>query len=111
MTQADGTKRRRGGRQKGVQNAFTSDIKWATLEAFRQMGGIPWLVKQGKKHPKEFMRLLARLLPRPLELQGTDERPLRIIVVSGVPKDATMTTPTRGYLLGDPTANGGAARS
>ena len=52
-----------GGRVKGTPNKSTTAVKTAILAAFKQLGGIEYLVEVGKSDPKAFMTLLAKILP------------------------------------------------
>lgn len=71
------------GKPKGAVDKFTS-LKQAFLEAFEELGGKNLLVEvANKKGGKEFfLTLIARMLPKQLELSGTDGLPLTITVVS-----------------------------
>ena len=60
------------GRKKGSKNKFTS-LKQAFLNAFVEMGGERKLMEWGKENPTEFYRLLAKLLPRQIQLGVTLE--------------------------------------
>ncbi len=50
----------RKGRPNKVSGAFRDDI-WA---AYKELGGVAYLVRQGRENPHLFMALIARLLPR-----------------------------------------------
>lgn len=68
----------RSGRQKGVQNKFTRDIKEAMLNAFNKVGGEEYLVKAAGKDRRSFMAMLSKLLPT--QLTGKDGAPLEVLV-------------------------------
>jgi hypothetical protein len=51
------------GRAKGTPNALTASIKDAIEKAFTKLGGEDYLVYVGKKDPRTFCALLAKLLP------------------------------------------------
>jgi hypothetical protein len=65
---------RRGGRQKGVQNKLTRDIKEAILRAFEDVGGSSYLATQATENPQAFMALLAKVLPT--QIVGDKSNPL-----------------------------------
>lgn len=52
-----------GGRPRGSRNAIPMTIRDGIEEAYRQLGGIAWLVQLGQNDPKAFAALLAKLLP------------------------------------------------
>lgn len=52
------------GRKAGIPNRLTMDIKQAIMEAFEKLGGADYLVKVGKKDPKIFFTLLAKIVPQ-----------------------------------------------
>ena len=62
-----------GGRKRGTQNRFTR-FKDALLEAFNseEVGGADGLIEWAKKPENrgEFYRLMAKLLPREIEVKG-----------------------------------------
>jgi hypothetical protein len=51
------------GRPRGALNKYT-ELKQTILDAFGELGGTRWLVKQARKNPAVFIHLLGRLLPR-----------------------------------------------
>ena len=65
-----------GGRQKGTQNKFTRTVKEAVLETFNKLQGDKRhnLFSWGKKHPTEFYKIAAKLIPT--EITGGDGKPL-----------------------------------
>jgi hypothetical protein len=93
----------RRGRKKGTPNRFTAFGKALLEDTLWRLGGAVWLEQAARENPAAFMSLLGKLLPKQLELQPEGAAPLRIVVVTGVPKGAEMLTPTRGTLMGDPT--------
>lgn len=52
-----------GGRQKGVQNKFTSSVKDAFASAFETLGGASALAIWGKDNPTDFYKLASKLIP------------------------------------------------
>ncbi len=63
------------GRPKGTPNKFT-EIKKNILEVFNKLGGTDGMVKWARRNPTAFYRLVASLLPKSIELSGTDGKPL-----------------------------------
>lgn len=61
---------RRGGRQKGVPNKLTADIKETIIEAFGKLGGVAYLEKVGRENPQVFCALLGKVLPSQLQHSG-----------------------------------------
>jgi hypothetical protein len=56
------------GRPKGSENKITKDLKAAILEAFDQVGGAQYLATQAVENPSAFLSLLARILPKDMNL-------------------------------------------
>lgn len=54
---------RRGGRQKGVPNKITTDIRTAIQEAFDQAGGVDYLLTVARADPKTFCALIGKVIP------------------------------------------------
>jgi hypothetical protein len=92
-----------GGRRQGVPNKVSGEVKSMVLEALRLKGGIEYLQRQADENPTAFMALLGKLLPKQVDLQPEGSAPVRIVVVTGVPRGTQMISETRGSLLGDPT--------
>jgi hypothetical protein len=63
-----------GGRKKGTQNKVSLSLKQAVLETFEQLGGVRHMATWAKRHPSEFYRITARLVPSgdPVRLDGMD---------------------------------------
>lgn len=57
------------GRQPGVQNRFTRDVKEMILRATNKAGGEEYLYQQSQDNPAAFLTLLGKVLP----LQVTGE--------------------------------------
>ena len=66
---------RRGGRKKGTPNKFSGSVKQAVLDTFEALGGVKHMTSWARKHPAEFYRIAARLLPR--EVTGEEGAPIR----------------------------------
>ena len=69
---------RRGGRQKGVPNKVTSELKDMVLQALEKAGGVEYLAKQAKQCPAAFMTLLGRVLP--LQVSGVNGSPIQVTI-------------------------------
>ena len=69
------------GRPKGSANRFTK-LRDEMLEAFEQLGGVDGLVKWAKSDPDRqgmFYTMIARMLPKPVEVSGESELVIRIV--------------------------------
>lgn len=73
------------GRRAGTPNKLTTSAKAALHEAFVELGGVPALVRWGKKAPTEFYKIWARLVP--LEVTGEGGQPLFQTIVYTPAKD------------------------
>lgn len=73
---------RRGGRQKGVPNKITADLRAAILGAFKAVGGKAYLAGIAKSQPAVFCQLLGKILP--MEHTGPNGGPIEVI--TGVPQ-------------------------
>lgn len=56
-------KRAGPGRPKGRKNKFT-DLKTTFLEALQELGGREYIINFGKKNPRDFLKIIAIMLPR-----------------------------------------------
>jgi hypothetical protein len=66
------------GRPKGSVNKVPAAVKEMVIEALGQLGGVAYLVKQGRKNnAAPFLALVAKVLP--LQIQGDKDNPLRTI--------------------------------
>jgi len=52
-----------------MTNRIKSEIKAGILEAFKQVGGVEYLVQLGKVDPPTFCRLLAQVLPTEIKAE------------------------------------------
>ncbi len=59
-----------GGRQAGVPNLVTKELKDMILEALSNVGGTTYLQTQARDNPGQFMTLLGKVLP--LQVTGKD---------------------------------------
>lgn len=66
------------GRTPGIQNKIPTSVKEATFEAFKELGGVDYLIKIAKERPQLFMPLLAKIVP--IEIQGDKDKPIQISV-------------------------------
>jgi len=55
--------RKTGGRQKGIPNKITTDVRQAILQAFHKAGGVAYLTKVANEDPKVFCALLGKVVP------------------------------------------------
>jgi hypothetical protein len=62
--------RKTGGRRKGTQNKLTIEVKSAIEGAFSAVGGQRYLERVARKHPTVFCALLARLIPKDLQVSA-----------------------------------------
>ena len=60
------------GRPRGSVNKMTAGAKQAIEAAFGGIGGVTALTKWARRHPGDFFRLYARLIPNRQELTGKD---------------------------------------
>lgn len=74
------------GRKAGVPNKTTATIKEAIEQAFDELGGAEYLKQIAKIDPKAFCALLGKVLPKDVSISGGAGEPVKIIVVTGVPK-------------------------
>lgn len=57
-----------GGRTKGRPNHVTTEAREKILRALDDLGGVAYLVQQGRENPQAFMSLLGRTLPRDMNV-------------------------------------------
>lgn len=67
------------GRQKGVPNKMTREVKEMILEALQQAGGVDYLVARAKTNPNAFLTLVGKVLP--LQVTGDPDEPLVVKIV------------------------------
>jgi hypothetical protein len=68
------------GRPKGSLNKTTAALREALKQSFEEVGGVDYLVKLARTDPKTYCRLLAKLIPDALKLEGRgDDMPLVVI--------------------------------
>ena len=59
-------------RPKGSQNKLTKAFKSALVDVFDATGGITAMTRWAKKHPTEFYKIMARLIPHEVVGPGAD---------------------------------------
>lgn len=64
-----------GGRQKGVPNKVTADVKAMVLDALDQAGGVAYLLTQAQSNPNAFLTLVGKVLP--MTVAGDPSNPLK----------------------------------
>lgn len=64
------------GRQKGVQNKMTAEVKQMILDALEQAGGVQYLAEKAESHPQAFMTLVGKVLP--LQVTGENGGPVEL---------------------------------
>ncbi len=77
--------RKTGGRRKGTPNRLTVDIKAAIEGALNAVGGQRYLEGIARKHPQVFCALLAKLIPKDLNVTDPlvkDEKPVDPLVLA-----------------------------
>lgn len=82
-----------GGRQRGTPNRVTADLKGAILGALHNAGGQAYLERVAQEQPQVFCALLGKVLPT--TLTSDPEAPLRIAIMSGVPRVEDQTEPEK----------------
>lgn len=93
---ARGGKREGSGRKKGVPNKLTGDVKAMILEALENKGGVSYLEKQADANPVAFLTLVGKVLP--MTVQGDPDKPLSIVIASGVPRmNVEADEPVNGH--------------
>lgn len=59
-----------GGRQKGVQNKTTKELKEMILQALDESGGVDYLKQRALENPAAFLTLLGKVLPMQVTGEG-----------------------------------------
>jgi hypothetical protein len=76
--------RKTGGRQPGSTNKVSGDLKHMILGALAGAGGEAYLQRQADENPGAFLTLIGKVLP--MQVTGGEGGPVRIEVVTGVPR-------------------------
>jgi len=53
-----------GGRQKGVSNKITHDVREMLLSALDAVGGQHYFIQQAHQNPKAFLALVSKIIPQ-----------------------------------------------
>ena len=75
------------GRPVGAANQLTVDVKAAIEKAFSDLGGAEYLKKIAIMDAKAFCALLGKVLPKDVQISGSDGGPIKIFIVTGVPEE------------------------
>ena len=70
------------GRPKGVANKMTTELKDMIKQALDESGGVDYLKNCALENPTAFLSLLGKIIPKDLNVSGTDGEPL-IITIRG----------------------------
>lgn len=70
-----------GGIKKGTPRKETQLLTEMIDGALSELGGMTWLVQQGKENPVAFMSLIGKRLPRDLTIGGNINQPLVVEIV------------------------------
>lgn len=89
---------RNPGRPKGCKGKF-ANVKQMVLSVLQdRLDGDEWLYWFSQQHPKEFIKLIDKLLPESLEVAGPDGQPISVDVraqlldkLSKIKKDDNVT--------------------
>lgn len=65
-----------GGRQKGVVNKLTREVKDMILDALSDVGGVEYLKQRALDNPVAFLTLVGKVLP--LQVTGPNNGPLQV---------------------------------
>ena len=72
-----------GGREAGVPNKATADIKDMIRNALSEVGGVDYLKTQAKQNPTAFLGLIKSIVPRDVNVGGQTDNEL-IIKIKGL---------------------------
>ena len=79
------------GRPRGSQNKVTRAAKEAFVMAFESLGGVESLTAWARRHPGDFYRLYARLIPTDTHVTGEARAPVTIVVRGVKPENKEGT--------------------
>ena len=68
-----------GGRQSGVPNKFTASFREAVLFVYHGLGGHDAFLEWARKHPTEYYRIAARLIPA--EMKSDEDRTVKVVIL------------------------------
>ena len=57
------------GRPRGTRNKVSESIRAQFAEALERLGGVDYLVEVGRKHPRLFVSVIARVMPKEIHAQ------------------------------------------
>ena len=77
------------GRQKGVPNKITMEIRQMILMALDNAGGVEYLTEQARANPGAFMALLGKILPT--QITGKDGGPVGLVTADAEAFVAMLT--------------------
>lgn len=77
------------GRQKGVPNKLTGEVKQMILDALEGAGGVEYLIDKAETHPVAFMSLVGKVLPMQVAGMGENGEHMVRVAVSFVKADAS----------------------
>lgn len=71
------------GRPKGVQNKFTGNVKKMFLAVFEslQKDDKASLETWAKSNPTEFYKIIGKLMPREIDIQSNENKPIKILPI------------------------------
>ena len=75
------------GRPAGSQNKITKALKDMILGALDDAGGQAYLQRQADENPNAFLALIGKVLP--MQVTGDGGGPVKIEVVTGIPRAPT----------------------
>ena len=68
------------GREKGVPNKITKEVKQMILDALEGAGGVEYLIRQAEDKPVAFLALVGKVMP--LQLTGDGGGPVMIQAIT-----------------------------
>lgn len=74
-----------GGRQKGVPNRITRELKDMIRGALDQAGGQDYLYQQAQENPNAFLQLVGKILPQELKAKADDGA--QVVITLGIGRD------------------------
>lgn len=76
------------GRPKGVPNKTTQQLKDMIMESLERLGGVKYLVQQGKDNPRAYLGLLSKVMPYQVNIRQPGSHPLTSIQLGMTPEQA-----------------------
>lgn len=73
------------GRPHGSRNKVPSEVVDDIVSAYRQLGGVQYLVNIGEKRPDLFFGLLGKILPKNIKAEIDMKPVVKVIDLSGTP--------------------------